>query len=118
VSGVEGGVLLELGIILVAIALGSFVKGVTGSGLPQIAIPVMAIFLGVERAVVLMAIPGPPVLEPSMRACHDISVFVPLRLAAAACAEQAQLWRVMPNGLPDTENPLWVYDDTVDETDD
>jgi hypothetical protein len=61
-------------------------------------------------------LPGPPVLEPSMRACHDISVFVPLRLAAAACAEQAQLWRVMPNGLPDTENPLWVYDDTVDET--
>jgi hypothetical protein len=61
-------------------------------------------------------LPGPPVLEPSMRACHDISVFVPLRLAAAACAEQAQLWRVLPSGLPDTENPLWVYDDTTDET--
>ena len=51
-----------------------------------------------------------------MRACHDIAVFVPLRLAAAACAEQAQMWRIKPNGLPDTENPLWVYDDTVDET--
>ena len=45
-------------IILAAIAVGSLVKGVTGSGLPQIAIPVMAIFLGVERSVVVMAIPG------------------------------------------------------------
>lgn len=48
----------ELAIILGAIALGSFVKGVTGSGLPQIAIPVIAVFLGVERAVVIMALPG------------------------------------------------------------
>lgn len=45
-------------IIVVAISLGSFVKGVTGQGLPQIAIPVMATFLGVEAAVVIMAIPG------------------------------------------------------------
>jgi hypothetical protein len=55
-------------------------------------------------------------LVQGMRACHDIAVFVPLRLAAGACAEQAQMWRIKPNGLPDTENPLWVYDDTVDET--
>ncbi len=48
----------ELALILAAIAVGSFVKGVTGSGLPQIAVPVIAVFLGVERAVVIMAIPG------------------------------------------------------------
>lgn len=48
----------ELAIIFAAIALGAFIKGVTGSGLPQIAIPVMAGLLGVERAVVIMAIPG------------------------------------------------------------
>jgi uncharacterized protein len=48
----------DLVIIVVAIAIGSFIKGVTGSGLPQIAIPVMAVFLGVERSVVLMTIPG------------------------------------------------------------
>lgn len=48
----------DLAIILAAISVGSFVKGVTGSGLPQTAIPVMAIFLGVERAVVVMAVPG------------------------------------------------------------
>lgn len=45
-------------VIFVAIALGALIKGITGSGLPQIAIPVMAIFLGVERSVVVMAIPG------------------------------------------------------------
>lgn len=44
--------------IVLALALGSLVKGMTGSGLPQIAIPVMATFIGPERAVVVMAIPG------------------------------------------------------------
>ncbi len=48
----------DLAIIAGAIAVGSFMKGVTGSGLPQIAIPVMAIFLGVERSVVVMVLPG------------------------------------------------------------
>ncbi|MBA3263475.1 MAG: hypothetical protein H0T69_13595 [Thermoleophilaceae bacterium] len=53
-------------------------------------------------------------LVDGLTACHDIGVFVELRLAAAACAEQAQLWRIKRNGLPDTEHPLWVYDDNVD----
>ena len=44
--------------IVAAMGVGSFVKGVTGQGLPQIAIPVMATFIGVEDAVVIMAIPG------------------------------------------------------------
>jgi hypothetical protein len=55
-------------------------------------------------------------IEPAARACHDISVFVELQVAAAACAEQGQLWRIRPNGVPDTENPIWVFDDVVDET--
>lgn len=38
--------------------VGAFVKGATGQGLPQIAIPVIATFLGVEAAVVIMAVPG------------------------------------------------------------
>ncbi|MDP9417377.1 MAG: hypothetical protein M3P48_06000 [Actinomycetota bacterium] len=50
----------------------------------------------------------------TLRACHDIAVFVELRLVAGACAEQAQLWRMKRNGLPDTENPIWVYDDNTD----
>ncbi len=49
---------MDLFVIVVAIGVGSFIKGVTGTGLPQIAIPVMATSLGVERAVVIMAIPG------------------------------------------------------------
>ena len=39
---------LDLVVIVAAIAIGAFVKGATGGGLPQIAIPVMAAFLGVE----------------------------------------------------------------------
>lgn len=52
---------LDLGtitIIVASMAIGSFIKGATGQGLPQLAIPVMATFLGVEAAVVIMAIPG------------------------------------------------------------
>ncbi len=49
-----------------------------------------------------------------IRACHDIAVFVELRLAAGACAEQAQLWRIDHNGVPDTTHPVWVYDDNED----
>ena len=48
----------DLAVIVVAIAVGAFIKGATGGGLPQLAIPVMAVFLGVEHAVVVMAIPG------------------------------------------------------------
>jgi uncharacterized protein len=54
-------VTLDLGalvVIVTAMAVGAFIKGATGQGLPQIAIPVMASFLGVEHAVVVMAIPS------------------------------------------------------------
>jgi hypothetical protein len=57
-----------------------------------------------------------PALEPAARACHDIAVYVELRLAAGACAEQGQLWRIDRNGIPDTAHPLWVFEDQVDET--
>jgi uncharacterized protein len=49
--------LSSLSIILIAMLVGAFIKGATGQGLPQIAIPVMASFLGVEHAVVVMSIP-------------------------------------------------------------
>lgn len=45
-------------IVAVAMFVGAFLKGVTGLGLPVIAIPVMASFVGVEEAVVIMTIPG------------------------------------------------------------
>jgi uncharacterized protein len=49
---------LDITVIVAAIAVGAFIKGATGGGLPQIAIPVMAVFVGVEDAVVVMTIPG------------------------------------------------------------
>ena len=57
---------------------------------------------------------GAPLYD--LRACHDIGVFVGRSIAGGACAEQAQMWRVNKNGIPDTQNPIWVYDDRVDET--
>jgi hypothetical protein len=52
-------------------------------------------------------------LEPAARACHDIVVRVEDRLAAGACAEQGQLWRIGPNGLPDTASPISIHDDEL-----
>ena len=44
-------------VIALAVGLGSFTKSVTGMGLPMVSIPVIAIFLSVETAVVIMAAP-------------------------------------------------------------
>ena len=47
----------ELLIIAAALAAGGTTKGLTGLGLPMVAVPVMAEFLGVERAVMTMIMP-------------------------------------------------------------
>jgi len=47
----------QIAIVLVAVALGFFAKGVTGIGGPMFAIPVLASFMGVEYAVAVIAIP-------------------------------------------------------------
>ena len=44
-------------IMLAAVVFGAFVKAVTGLGVPPIAIPVFAAFLGIRGAVVTMAVP-------------------------------------------------------------
>lgn len=51
---VEWETILTIGL---ALAVGGFVKGVTGTGLPMVAIPVMAAFIGVPHAVAVMALP-------------------------------------------------------------
>ena len=48
----------EILLVLVAVAVGFFAKGVTGLGGPPLAIPVLAAFMGVEYAVAVIAIPG------------------------------------------------------------
>jgi hypothetical protein len=43
--------------------------------------------------------------------CHDLSSFPDKGIVGAACGEQAQVWKIdRGTGLPDTENPLWSYD--------
>lgn len=44
-------------VIFVALAAGGLTKGLTGLGLPMVAIPIMASFLGVQRAVLIMILP-------------------------------------------------------------
>lgn len=44
-------------VIVVALAAGGLTKGMTGLGLPGIAVPIMAAFLGVEQAVMIMVMP-------------------------------------------------------------
>lgn len=48
----------SLAIILAGLAFGSFFKGLTGMGLPLVAVPILAGFLGAEHAIVVMQIPG------------------------------------------------------------
>jgi uncharacterized membrane protein YfcA len=45
-------------IILVTIAMGATLKGITGLGLPMFAIPALAMFVPVEVAVIVMALPS------------------------------------------------------------
>ncbi|MGB5331790.1 MAG: sulfite exporter TauE/SafE family protein [Woeseiaceae bacterium] len=44
-------------VTLTAIAIGALIKGMTGLGLPLVAVPVIATFASVEEAVILMIIP-------------------------------------------------------------
>ena len=48
----------EILLVLAAVAVGFFAKGVTGLGGPPLAIPVLAAFMGVEYAVAVIAIPA------------------------------------------------------------
>jgi hypothetical protein len=48
----------SLVVMFVALAMGSLVKGISGIGLPLVAIPVMAGFMAPEKAVAIMVIPG------------------------------------------------------------
>lgn len=48
----------ELTIVLIAVVIGSVVKAVTGMGLPIIAIPIAALFVDLDDAVVTLAFPN------------------------------------------------------------
>ncbi len=48
----------ELAIVLVAVIIGSIAKSVTGMGLPLIVIPIASLFVDVDDAVVVIALPN------------------------------------------------------------
>jgi uncharacterized membrane protein YfcA len=48
----------QIALVLFAVAVGQFAKGLTGIGGPMFAIPVLASFMGVEYAVAVIAIPS------------------------------------------------------------
>lgn len=48
----------DLLLVVAASLVGSFVKSVTGIGYPLIAIPILSLFIGVEDAVVVIAVPN------------------------------------------------------------
>lgn len=48
----------ELAVVFLAIGAAAFIKGLTGTGFPLVAVPVMAVFLGVEHAVIVLQIPN------------------------------------------------------------
>ena len=48
----------ELIVILVAVVVGALVKAITGMGFPLVAIPVISLFVSVETAVVVIALPN------------------------------------------------------------
>jgi hypothetical protein len=64
-----------------------------------------------ERSIIADPNPCPGALEPAAVACHDIVVHMETGLAGAACAEQGQVWRIGPDGIPDTAHPIVVADD-------
>jgi len=48
----------QLAIVLVAVIIGFFAKGLTGVGGPMVSIPVLAAFTGLEHSAAVIAIPG------------------------------------------------------------
>ncbi len=48
----------ELIVVVVGSLVGSFIKSVTGMGYPLVAIPLLTLFIGVEEAVAIVAIPN------------------------------------------------------------
>ncbi len=49
---------VEVAVVLAAVVVGAVVKAVTGMGLPLIAIPIASLFIEVETAVVVIAVPN------------------------------------------------------------
>lgn len=73
--------------VAIAVIVGATVKGLTGMGLPPVALPVLAIFVGVEDAVVVMALPtvvtNLALIAGNWDQRHDNPVLRPMLVASA-----------------------------------
>jgi len=75
-------------VVFGALAAGGLTKGLTGMGLPMVAIPIMAAFLGVERAVLIMIVP-------------TVVVNVWMSWVNRDCIDDMpEIWRLLLPGLP------------------
>lgn len=83
-------------VIVAALLIGSIGKAITGFGLPLIAIPVMAVFIGVETAVVVMVIPA------------TYSNVVLLREFRGSVARLRGLWLAIGIGLAGIAIGTWL----------
>ena len=75
---------------------------------PHNRIPIVAVPLNApEKASVI----AEPHLIPTLRGCHDITVFIALDLAAASCESEGQFWDISDPANPGTTAPLARIDD-------
>jgi hypothetical protein len=54
-----------------------------------------------------------PALTPTVPGCHDITVFMAINKAAAACDDEGQIWDITDPANPDTLDPLHIDDPGV-----
>lgn len=97
----------ELTIVLIAVVIGSVIKAVTGMGLPPIAIPIAALFVDLDDAVVTLAFPN--VVANGVLAYHardNIGATRDLPVLAIAGAFGAVVGAIAFVSLPET--PLVV----------
>lgn len=85
----------SLALIALALGGGGLVKGITGLGMPLVAVPVMASFVGVPHAVAVMVVPilVTNVLQMwAYRSCRRGVGFLPLFLTAGAIGIVLGTW--------------------------
>ena len=87
---------LEILIVVGATFLAGFVKGVTGMGHPLVAVPIVSLFLSVEEAVVLVALPN---------FLSNIALCVETR---ASIPETRDLPRFLGAGMPAAVVGVWA----------
>jgi len=86
---------MEIVAIVLAMVFGAIVKSVTGLGLPPVAIPVLAVFVGVEEAVIIMALPSMITnlyLAWTYRSAWTSTRYLPMMLALCIVASVIGAW--------------------------